>query len=71
MTRLTSTRAQDGDTFDLIAQRIYGRTAGMTEQIIAANPQIDQKSPILKAGTLVYLPGAPTQQTRQGVQLWT
>ena len=65
-----STRAFDGDTFDLIALRIYGYTDGVTEQIIQANPQIDQKSPILPAGTLVRLPEVPTQKIRDGVKLW-
>ena len=65
-----ATRSLQNETFDQIALRIYGRTEGVTEQIIQANPQIDQKSPILPAGVLVHLPEVPQQKIRDGVQLW-
>lgn len=65
--------ANQGDTVDQICQRHYGRTAGITEQVYAANPGLADLGPILPLGTLVTLPDLPTQPaetTRQLVNLW-
>ena len=37
---LKTLRALERDTFDQIALRVYGYTSGVTEQIVALNPQI-------------------------------
>ena len=67
---LKTLRALERDTFDQIALRVYGYTSGVTEQIAALNPQIGQKSPILAANTLVYLPNVPAEKIQQGTKLW-
>lgn len=65
--------ANQGDTVDQICQRHYGRTAGITEQVYAANPGLADLGPILPLGTAVTLPPLPTQPAgsdRQLVNLW-
>ena len=61
--------AQENDTVDLICWRYFDTTAGITEQVLAINPHIDSRSPILEMGTLVSLPDAytPVQKT---INLW-
>ncbi|TCP13762.1 phage tail protein X [Crenobacter luteus] len=65
--------AMQGDTVDLICDRHYGRTAGITEAVYQANPGLADIGPILPIGTPVTLPDLPTQPaetTRQLVNLW-
>ena len=52
-------RARQGDTVDLICWRTYGRTAGITEQVLEANPGLADLGPELPIGTLVTLPAQP------------
>ena len=66
-------RAHQGDTVDAICWRHYGHTAGVTEQVLLANPGLADLGPILPLGTAVTLPDLPTQPaetTRQLVNLW-
>jgi phage tail protein X len=63
-------RAAQGDTLDAICWRHYGRTAGVVEQVIDANPGLAELGPILPHGTAVQLPDITTQQQRKTVQLW-
>lgn len=64
-------RAMQGDTIDAICQRHYGRTAAVTEQVLAANPGLAELGPILPQGTLLELPeqAAPPQNNNM-IQLW-
>lgn len=65
--------ANQGDTVDQICQRHYGYTAGITEQVYAANHGLAELGPILPLGTAVTLPDLPTkpaETTRQLVNLW-
>lgn len=65
--------AMQGDTVDLICHRHYGKTAGITEQIYAANPGMADLGPILPLGTLVTLPDLSTTQAdthRPLINLW-
>ena len=55
-TTTTQVRAVQGDTVDLICWRTYGRTAGITEQVLEANPALADLGPELPIGTLVTLP---------------
>ena len=67
----TQVRSVQGDTVDLICWRYYGRTAGITEQVLEANPGLADIGAELPIGTLVTLPAqpaTPTQATR--LQLW-
>lgn len=61
--------ARDGDTVDQLCWRHLGRTAGVTEATLAANPGLAALGPRLSAGTLVDLVvvATPTQET---VSLW-
>ncbi|QNT25269.1 tail protein X [Ralstonia solanacearum] len=64
-------RAIQGDTIDAICLRVYGRTASVTEAVLAANPGIADLGPILPHGTELVLPDiSPQQQAAQTVQLW-
>lgn len=62
------TRAQQGDTVDLIAYRHYG-DAGMATAILDANPGLSALGPVLPIGTPVNLPPKQTP-TRAAVKLW-
>lgn len=63
-------RAQQGETLDALCWRIYGRTAGVTEAVLAANPGLADLGPVLPHGQLVALPDQPPQPTARLVQLW-
>ncbi|BCL91395.1 tail protein X [Ralstonia pseudosolanacearum] len=63
-------RAIQGDTIDAICRRVYGRTAGVTEAALAANPGIADLGPTLPHGTELVLPDISPQPPAQTVQLW-
>jgi len=63
-------RARQYDTVDDLCWRHYGRTQGVTEQVLAANPGLCEHTPFLPHGRLVELPDSVTTPTRQTVQLW-
>lgn len=68
---MASVRAQQGDTVDAICWRHYGRTAGVVEQVLEANPGLADHGPVIPNGTLVTLPEAAVQaEQRQMVNLW-
>lgn len=64
-------RTQQNDTVDALCWRHYGRTAGVVEAVLDANPGLADKGPMLPSGLLVTLPelqaAAPE---RQMVNLW-
>ncbi|MNI96430.1 Phage Tail Protein X [compost metagenome] len=63
--------ANQGDTVDAICWRHYGRTAGVTEAVLDANPGLADLGATLPHGTLVQLPEvAPQAEQRQMVNLW-
>ena len=64
------TRAMQGETVDMICQRIYGRTAGVTEAVMEANPGLADLGAVLPHGIEVELPDTPPQPAVQRVQLW-
>ncbi len=63
-------RTVQGDTVDSVCQRIYGRTAGVTEKVFEANPGLADLGPVLPHGTVIDLPDTPPQPAVQRVQLW-
>ena len=64
-------RTIQNDTVDALCWRFYGRTAGVTEAVLEANPGLADHGPILPQGLVVYMPEAPTSAPqRQMVQLW-
>lgn len=68
---MASLRAQQGDTVDAMCWRHYGRTAGVVEQVLEANPGLADLGPVIPHGTLIQLPdqAAPAEH-RQMVNLW-
>ncbi len=68
---MTTVIANQGDTVDAICWRYYGRTAGVTEAVLAANPGLADLGPVIPHGTAVTLPdAAPQAEQRQVVNLW-
>ena len=64
-------RTNQNDTVDALCWRLYGRTAGVTEAVLEANPGLADHGPILPQGLVVNMPEAPTTAPqRQMVQLW-
>ncbi|WP_318389649.1 tail protein X [Enterobacter sp.] len=63
-------RAQQYDTVDALCWRHYGRTQGMTEAVLAANPGLADVGPILPHGLEVELPEVVSSPTAETVQLW-
>jgi phage tail protein X len=66
-----SIRAQQNETVDALCWRHYGRTAGVTEAVLEANPGLADHGPTLPQGLLVQMPVAQAAATqRQMVNLW-
>lgn len=63
-------RTVQGDTVDSVCQRIYGRTAGVTEAVFEANLGLADLGLVLPHGTVIDLPDTPPQPAVQRVQLW-
>ncbi|MDR9876582.1 tail protein X [Pseudomonas allii] len=67
----TPVRTIQNDTVDALCWRFYGRTAGVTEAVLEANPGLADHGPILPQGLFVNMPEAQTTAPqRQMVQLW-
>jgi phage tail protein X len=67
-----SLRAQQGDTIDALCWRHYGRTAGVTETVLEANPGLADHGPTLPQGLLVMMPDIQSAAPqRQMLNLWT
>lgn len=68
---MATLRAQQNDTVDAICWRHYGRTAGVTESVLQANPGLAELGPVLPQGTLITLPDIqPSAPNRHMVNLW-
>ncbi|MBZ0046121.1 tail protein X [Serratia ureilytica] len=63
-------QAMQGDTLDLLCQRHYGTTQGVTEIVLAANSGIAEQI-FLTAGQVVELPEIERSTQQETVQLWT
>lgn len=64
-------RTNQNDTVDALCWRFYGRTAGITEAVLEANPGLADYGPILPQGLVVNMPEAQASAPqRQMVQLW-
>jgi phage tail protein X len=64
-------RAQQNDTVDALCWRHYGRTAGVTEAVLVANPGLADHGPTLPQGLVVQMPETQTTSPkRQMVNLW-
>lgn len=63
-------RAIQHDTVDAICWREYGRSSGVVEKVLEANPKL-ANFVFIPIGTEVMLPELESpQQTKQTIQLW-
>ena len=67
----TTYTTRQGESVDLICHRHYGRTRGVTELVLDANPGLAAKGAVLPLATRVVLPDI-TERIRQRplVSLW-
>lgn len=66
-----SVRTQQNDSVDALCWRHYGRTAGVTEAVLAANPGLADHGPLLPQGLVVNMPEAQASAPQwQMVNLW-
>ncbi|MCA6220057.1 tail protein X [Photorhabdus sp. P32] len=63
-------RAQQYDTVDSLCWRYYGRTQGVTELVLEANPGLADFGAILPHGTEVELPEITPSPVMPIIQLW-
>ena len=63
-------RAKEGEMVDGICQDYYGRTRGVVEQVLAANPGLAAQGPRLPAGTLVRLPEIEGVEGAEAMNIW-
>ena len=54
---------RQGETVDLVCMAFYGRTAQVTETVLAANPGLAGLGPILPMGTQISLPDIAKRKT--------
>ena len=66
----TVVHAIQGDTVDALVWRHYGRTAGLVELVLDANPGLSAHGPVLPMGTPVLLPPLPLAPTRSIINIW-
>lgn len=62
--------AHQGDTLDVICARYYGRTEGVFETVLAANPGLAESGAVLPHGTPVDLPDIQTAPVQETMNLW-
>ena len=63
--------AIQNDTVDAICWREYGRSSGVVEMVLEANPRLAEFGAFLPMGIEVILPDIETpQQIKQTIQLW-
>ncbi|CAM3949773.1 tail protein X [Xenorhabdus thuongxuanensis] len=58
------------DTVDEICWRFYGRTTGMTEAVLLANPGLADYGTVIPAGLVIEMPDVTTESTQPLIQLW-
>lgn len=61
---------RSGETVDLACHRFYGRTAQVTEAVLAANRGVAALGPVLPVGTVLKMPPAPEPEARKLVKLY-
>lgn len=63
-------RTHQSETVDALCWRHYGRTLGMTEAVLQANPGLAALGLVIPQGLLVTMPDLPAAQPKPIVQLW-
>lgn len=61
---------RDGDTISRLAYEYYGKSSGMVEQILAANPKLSRQAVQLPAGLTLVMPKIEQNQTIKTINLW-
>ncbi|ELQ6158065.1 tail protein X [Cronobacter dublinensis] len=64
------TFALQGDTLDAICARHYGRTEGVFETVLTANPGLAELGAVLPHGTAVELPHIAPAPAAESLNLW-
>ncbi|HEM8757177.1 TPA: tail protein X [Enterobacter hormaechei] len=62
--------ALQGDTLDAICVRYYGRTEGVVETVLEANPGVSELGVILPHGTVIELPEVSSSAVTEIINLW-
>ncbi|HEY1843654.1 MAG TPA: tail protein X [Buttiauxella sp.] len=62
--------ALQGDTLDALCARYYGRTEGVVEVVLRANPGLAELGEEMPHGTAVELPDIRTSPVTETVNLW-
>lgn len=62
--------ALQGDNLDAICARYYGRTGGVVETVLKANPGLSELGVVLPHGTAVELPETDSAAKTETVNLW-
>ncbi len=62
--------ALQGDTLDVICARYYGRTEGVVETVLEANPGLSELGVILPHGTALELPDVDSAPVTETINLW-
>ena len=62
--------ALQGDTLDAICARYYGRTEGVVETVLEANPGLSELGVILPHGTALELPDVDSAPVTETINLW-
>ena len=70
MTTADTVTATQGETLDEICMRHYGKTRGVTEQVLDYNPGLASKGERLPAGQKVLLPAIKTAAKSNTITLW-
>lgn len=61
---------RDSDTISRLAYEYYGKSSGMVEQILAANPKLSRQAVQLPAGLTIVMPKIEQNQTIKTINLW-
>ena len=62
--------AMQGDSLDALCARYYGRTEGVVETVLQANPGLSELGVILPHGTAIDLPDVETSPPAETLNLW-
>ena len=62
--------AMQGDTLDALCARYYGRTEGVVETVLQANPGLSELGVILPHVTAIDLPDVASSPVTETINLW-
>jgi phage tail protein X len=61
-----------GEVLDLICYQVFGKTAGVVEEVLELNPQLPELTAVLPEGVEILLPSPPrsVRPERREISLW-